>query len=70
MRTVATGSGTQGVIHRINIGVKRRTTRRGIIVQFTNVYDGVNLKREPDKFRLGYYLRWNNFRICHRAALM
>lgn len=29
--------------------------------------DGVNLKRGPDEFRLGYYLRWNNFRICHRG---
>jgi len=49
----------------INIGVKRRI----IIVQPTRAAaDGVNLKREPDKFRLGYYLRWNNFRICHRTA--
>lgn len=26
--------------------------------------DGVNLKHEPDKILR--YLRWNNFRICHR----
>lgn len=30
-----------------------------------SVCDEVNLIRGPDKFRLGCYLRWNNFRICH-----
>lgn len=57
--------GVQYTGDEINIGVKRRI----IIVQPTRAADGVNLKREPDEFRLGYYLRWNNFRICHRTAL-
>lgn len=60
------GGGVQYTGDEINIGVKRRI----IIVQPTRAAaaDGVNLKREPDEFRLGYYLRWNNFRICHRTA--
>lgn len=58
------GAGVQYTGDEINIGVKRRI----IIVQPTRAAAGVNLKREPDEFRLGYYLRWNNFRICHRTA--
>jgi hypothetical protein len=52
-------------------GVKRR---RGVasssVVHYHYNYHttGSMRKHEPDEFRLRYYSRWNNFRICHRHS--